>query len=70
MVKAEDIGEYYRIPADTRDLNYDKFFVDGEEQITQGWEYTSENTKRLDVPGVKAILSKLDYIKEELSSWK
>jgi len=68
MVKAEDLGGYYRIPADTRDLNYDKYFVNGEEQISRGWEYTSENTKRLDVNGVKELLLKLDYIKEELAS--
>lgn len=68
MVKAEDLGGYYRIPADTRDLNYDKYFVNGEEQISRGWEYTSENTKRLDVEGVKELLLKLDYIKEELAS--
>ena len=68
MVKAEDLGDYYRIPADTRDLNYDKYFVNGEEQISRGWEYTSENTKRLDVKGVKELLLKLDYIKEELAS--
>lgn len=68
MVKAEDLGGYYRIPADTRDLNYDKYFVNGEEQISRGWEYTSENTKRLDVNGVKELLLKLDFIKEELTS--
>ncbi len=68
MVKAEDLGDYYRIPADTRDLNYDKYFVNGEEQISRGWEYTSENTKRLDVNGVKELLLKLDFIKEELAS--
>lgn len=70
MVKAEDLGGYYRIPADTRDLNYDKYFVNGEEQISRGWEYTSENTKRLDVAGIKELLLKLDYIQEELSAWK
>ena len=68
MVKAEDLGGYYRIPADTRDLNYDKYFVNGEEQISRGWEYTSENTKRLDVNGVKELLLKLDFIKGELAS--
>lgn len=67
MVKAEDLGEYYRIPADTRDLNYDKFFVDGEPQVSQGWEYTSENTKRLDIQGVKDLLLKLDYVRDELA---
>ena len=70
MVKAEDLGGYYKIPADTRDLNYDKYFVDGEEQISRGWEYTSENTTRLDVAGVKELLLKLDYVQEELAAWK
>ncbi len=70
MAKAEDLGDYYRIPADTRDLNYDKFFVQGEEKVSRGWEYTSENTRRLDVAGVKELLLKLDYMKEELASWK
>jgi UDP-glucose 4-epimerase len=69
MVKSQDIGGYFRIPADTRDLNYDKYFVNGEEQISRGWEYTSENTKRLDVDEVKALLLKLDFMKEELASW-
>jgi UDP-N-acetylglucosamine 4,6-dehydratase/5-epimerase len=70
MAKAVDIDDYYRIPADTRDLNYDKFFIDGEEKISRGWEYTSENTKRLDVEGVKKLLLKLDFIQEELAAWK
>jgi UDP-glucose 4-epimerase len=69
MVKAEDLGGYYRIPADTRDLNYDKYFVDGEEQISRGWEYTSENTVRLDVGGVKELLLRLDFMRDELASW-
>lgn len=70
MVKAEDLGGYYRIPADTRDLNYDKYYVEGQEQVSRGWEYTSENTKRLDVAGVKELLLKLDFIQEELASAK
>jgi UDP-N-acetylglucosamine 4,6-dehydratase len=67
MAEAEDLGDYYRIPADTRDLNYDKFFVEGEEQVSRGWEYTSENTRRLDVAGVKELLLKLEYIRHELA---
>lgn len=70
MSKAVDLGEYYRIPADTRDLNYDKYFLNGEEEISRGWEYTSANTTRLDVEGVKKLLLKLDYFQEELSSWR
>lgn len=70
MAKAEDLGGYYRIPADNRDLNYEKYFSKGETQISQGWEYTSENTKRLGVPEIKKVLLKLDFIQDELSSWK
>jgi len=70
MAKAEDFGGYYRIPADNRDLNYEKYFTKGEKQISQGWEYTSENTKRLEVPEIKNLLLKLDFIKDELVSWK
>jgi UDP-glucose 4-epimerase len=66
MVKAEDLGDYYRIPADTRDLNYNRYFLEGEAQISQIEEYTSHNTTRLDIEGTKKLLLKLDYIKEEL----
>jgi UDP-glucose 4-epimerase len=66
MVKAEDLGDYYRIPADTRDLNYNRYFLEGEAQISQIEEYTSHNTTRLDIEGTKNLLLKLDYIKEEL----
>ena len=66
MAKAEDLGEYYRIPADSRDLNYDKYFIEGENEITSGLEYTSENTKRLNVPEIKDLLLGLDFIKKEL----
>ena len=66
MVKAEDLGEYYRIPADTRDLNYNRYFLEGEAQISQIEEYTSHNTTRLDIEETKKLLLKLDYIREEL----
>ena len=49
MARAEDLGEYYRIPADSRDLNYDKYFVEGETQISELDDYTSHNTQRLNV---------------------
>jgi UDP-glucose 4-epimerase len=67
MVKAEDLGEYYRIPADNRTLNYDKYFVDGDASIDTGWEYTSHNTRRLGVSEVKELLLKLPYVKEQLA---
>jgi UDP-N-acetylglucosamine 4,6-dehydratase len=66
MVPAEDRGQYYRIPADTRDLNYDKFFSEGDAKPDYGWEYTSHNTTRLDVAGVKELLLKLKFIRKEL----
>lgn len=68
-VHAEDLGQYYRVPADTRDLNYDKYFLDGSENISYGEEYNSHNTWRLCVPDIKEILLSLDYIQEELRGW-
>lgn len=66
MAKAEDLGEYYRIPADNRDLNYNKYFVEGEQIVSEIEDYTSHNTKRLNSKQVEDLLNKLDYIKEEL----
>lgn len=66
MAKAEDMERYYRIPADNRDLNYNKFFVEGELSIATLDDYTSHNTERLDVEGVKQLLLKLDFIQEQL----
>ena len=70
MAHAEDLGGYYRVPADNRDLNYDKFFVTGEEKVSYGWEYTSHNTKRLDIPAIKQLLLNIDYVQKELKDWK
>lgn len=64
MAHADDLGGYYRIPADSRDLNYDKYFVEGETAISNIDDYTSHNTRRLDVEQVKAVLMKLDIIRE------
>lgn len=66
MARVEDMTGYYRIPADNRDLNYAKYFSDGEERISVLNDYTSHNTERLNVEQVKALLLKLDYIQEEL----
>ncbi len=66
MAKAQDLGEYYRIPADNRDLNYAQFFSEGEEKISHQEDYTSHNTERLNVEQVKKLLLELDFIKEEL----
>lgn len=68
MAKAEEMDRYYRIPADNRDLNYNKYFVEGEQHISQVDDYTSHNTERLDVEGVKRVLLKLDYIREEVGA--
>lgn len=68
MAKAEDLGGYYRIPADNRDLNYAQYFSEGEEKISSQEDYTSHNTERLTVDQVKSLLLKLDYIKEELNA--
>jgi UDP-N-acetylglucosamine 4,6-dehydratase/5-epimerase len=67
MAKSEDMGHYYRIPCDDRDLNYDKFFVEGEEEISKVEDYHSHNTERLDIEGMKKLLLKLDFIKNDLA---
>ena len=68
MVKAEDMGRYYRIPADNRDLNYKKYFVDGNINENNITDYTSHNTERLDVEGVKKLLLDLQYIQDEINA--
>lgn len=66
MAKAIDMGNYYRIPCDTRDLNYDKFFVEGNEEISKVEDYHSHNTTRLDIDGMKQLLLKLRFVREDL----
>jgi UDP-glucose 4-epimerase len=66
MAKAEDMEKYYRIPADTRDLNYNKFFNIGEEKVFQAEEYTSHNTYRLDKEETKDLLLKLGSIRKDV----
>lgn len=61
--RADDLGEYFRVPADDRDLNYGKFFEEGEAALGQGEEYNSHNTERLDVEGMKAMLLKLEFMR-------
>jgi UDP-N-acetylglucosamine 4,6-dehydratase/5-epimerase len=65
MAKAEDLGNYFRIPADTRNLNYNSFFLEGQTQISQVEEYTSHNTYRLNLEETKQLLLKLDFIRED-----
>ena len=66
IARAEDLGGYYRIPADSRDLNYDRYFVEGEIGIAEIDDYTSHNTRRLNAEQVKEVLMKLDIIREAL----
>jgi len=66
MVKAEDMGDYYRIPPDLRDLNYGKFVDQGEEKITHADDYNSHNTERLDIDGMKKLLMKLVFMQAEI----
>ncbi len=66
MSKAEDLGDYFRVPTDNRDLNYAQYFTEGEEKIASFEDYTSHNTKRLKVPEIKNLLLKLDFIQKEL----
>ncbi|MNI87257.1 UDP-glucose 4-epimerase [compost metagenome] len=63
MACAEDMGDYFRVPPDLRDLNYSKFVEQGEEKISRMEDYNSHNTQRLDVAGMQQLLLKLDFIK-------
>ena len=65
--KAEDMGDFYRVPADNRDLNYDKFFKEGDEKRASIEEFNSNNTRRLDVAETRAKIAALEYIQNELS---
>ena len=66
MVRAIDMGDYYRIPCDTRDLNYDKFFTKGNEEVSKVEDYHSHNTHRLNVEGTKELLMKLRFVREDM----
>lgn len=68
MARSEDRGRYFRISSDNRDLNYNKYFVEGEAHISEFDDYTSHNTERLDIQGVKDILINLDYIQSHLNA--
>ena len=70
MAKAEDLGQYFRIPADNRDLNYEKYFSEGDVKIPEFEEYHSHNTNRLDLEGMKTLLVNLYEIKAEIESFK
>ncbi len=68
MARVDDMGDYYRIPADNRDLNYAKYFSDGEERISHLDDYTSHNTRLLSVPQIQELLGKLEFIQEKLNA--
>ena len=67
--RAEDLGDYFRIPADNRDLNYSSYFTEGQETVSAEEDYNSHNTVRLDVDGMVKLLLKLDLVQEELADW-
>lgn len=67
FARAKDLGRYYEISADNRDLNYDKYFVEGEKTVSEMQDYNSHNTHRLSVPEIKELLLGLEEIKEALS---
>lgn len=68
MFRSEDMGNYFRIPADSRDLNYDKFFVEGQEDISKVEDYHSHNTRRLNVEEMKELLLKLTEVRNDIES--
>jgi UDP-N-acetylglucosamine 4,6-dehydratase len=67
---AEDLGDYFRIAADTRDLNYSEYFTQGQETVSREEDYHSHNTRRLDVDGTVDLLLKLDLVRQELLNWQ
>ncbi|MBD8037777.1 polysaccharide biosynthesis protein [Solibacillus sp. A46] len=69
-VHAEDLANFYRVPADKRDLNYDKYFVEGIKEINKVEDYNSHNTERLNIEQIKEKLLQLDFIKNELKDWE
>jgi len=67
-IKAEDMGDYYRIASDDRDLNYNKFFTEGEKKISEVEDYNSHNTQRLNISEIKKLLCGLEFIQAEMNS--
>jgi UDP-glucose 4-epimerase len=68
-VASQDFGNFYRVPADKRDLNYDKYFIDGDHKLSYEEEYNSHNTQRLNIEQIKDRLLALEYIQKELKGW-
>ncbi|CAK8722830.1 UDP-glucose 4-epimerase [Candidatus Electrothrix laxa] len=67
---AEDLGGYYRIPSDDRDLNYNKYFIEGQEEVSAAEDYNSHNTERLTVDQIKEKLLSLQLVRDELAEWQ
>jgi UDP-N-acetylglucosamine 4,6-dehydratase/5-epimerase len=70
MARAEDLGDYYRVPADARELNYDQFFSEGEERISKETDYHSHNARRLEVDEMAELLLTLEFVQEALADWR
>jgi UDP-N-acetylglucosamine 4,6-dehydratase/5-epimerase len=70
MAKAQDMGKYFRVPADNRDLNYDKFILEGQPEANDVDDYTSHNTDQLSIPRIRELLMTLQYIQDELKGWR
>lgn len=70
MAHAEDLGGYYRIPSDDRNLNYNKYFIEGEEKLSEAEDYHSHNTERLNVEQIKEKLLSLQLVRDELAEWE
>jgi UDP-glucose 4-epimerase len=68
MAKASEDDQYYRVPADNRDLNYAKYFVEGETSVSTMEDYTSHNTRRLNEDQTVELLMNLDYVQEQLNA--
>ena len=70
MLRAQDLGGYFRVPSDNRDLNYDAYFVEGKEKLSEQEDYNSHNTHRLTEAELVALLLQLDYLQAELKTWR
>ena len=70
MLRAIDLGGYYRVSADNRDLNYDAYFVKGNRHLSELADYNSHNTRRLNQEEMVDVLYQLDYIRDEMATWQ
>jgi UDP-glucose 4-epimerase len=70
MIRAQDLGGYYRVPADSRDLNYNQYFFEGREDLSKQEDYNSNNAQRLSTEALMETLLELDFIQRELTEWE